>query len=394
MSIRDPAGKYETVKLRPEDELLLYCARTDVNPEIKDKILSLIQNNLDWNYLLKLASRHRLMSLLYHNLNFTCPDLVPEDILKRLKDNFNVNVRKNLMLTGELVKVLNLLKSEGINAIPYKGPVLASMAYGNIGLRQFSDIDIFIPESEVLKAKKLVLSNDFTLCFEFSHITDKFYLKTQREYGFVNIKTGIMTEIHWDFHGPFFYLPLEPNFFYEDLNTVNINGRTVQSFTLENLIFILCIHSAKHDWENLGWICDISELIQRHEMDWKLIIEKAGQLGIQRILSINLFLAMDLFGLKLPNEISDNINSDPAVIEMSSLIKNRLLSETLPQLSLVNKTFFDLKKRENIYYGIKDCILSLTSPAYPDFESLHLPEFFYPLYYLFRPIKLLKRYKI
>ena len=394
MSIFNVTSKYENIKLRSEDELLLCCARTHVNPEIKDKILSLIGNKLDWDYLLNLASRHRLLPLLYHNFNYICPEMVPEDILKELKDKFNANVRKNLMLTGELIKVLNLLESKDITAIPYKGSILASMAYGNIGLRQFGDIDIFIPETDVLEAKKLLLSNEFVLCFEFDHITDKFYLKTQREYGLLNTNTGIVTELHWDFHGPFFYLPLETDYFYDSLKTVDINGFNVSSFTPENLLIILCIHNAKHDWEKLGWICDISQLIQNYKMDWTLILEKSGQLGIQRIVNINFSLANDLFELKLPEDILNSLNSDPVIKKISLLIKSRLFSEATYEFSLINKLFFDLRKRESLYYGIKDCILGLTVPAYPDFESLRLPEFFYPLYYLFRPIKLLKRYKI
>ena len=394
MPIFDKNDKYEIPKLRLEDELLLFCARTNVNPEIRDKILSLIENNLDWDYLLKLASRHRLMPLLYYNLNSTCPELVPEGILSELKEYFNANVRKNLMMTGELIKVLNLLEAEGIKAVPYKGPVLASMVHGNIGLREFGDLDVFVPRSDVLKAKNLLLSENYNLCLEFEHITDKFYLKTQREYALFNNNNGIVTEIHWDFHGPFFYLPLESDFFCDDLKIVNINDFKVSSFTPENLFIILCIHNAKHDWENLGWICDIHELIQNYKLNWTSIIEKTTKLGTQRIVFINLFLAKHLLGLNIPEKLLHDLDSDLQVKKMSISIINRLFSKTEHPFNLINKTFFDFKKRENIYYGFKDCVFGLTTPTYPDFEILTLPNLLYPLYYVFRPFNLLKRYKI
>ena len=130
MLIFNATPKYETVKLRPEDEILLCCARTDVNSEIRDKILFLIQNEINWDYLLKLAFRHRLTPFLYHNLNYICSEMIPGDILNELNERFNANVRKNLMIAGELIKVLNSLASEGITAVPYNEPVLASMAYG------------------------------------------------------------------------------------------------------------------------------------------------------------------------------------------------------------------------------------------------------------------------
>ena len=38
--------------MRPEDKLLLYCARRDVGPEIKENIAAVINEEFDWQYLL------------------------------------------------------------------------------------------------------------------------------------------------------------------------------------------------------------------------------------------------------------------------------------------------------------------------------------------------------
>jgi hypothetical protein len=50
--------------IRKEDELLLLCAKTQINNEIKNQIKSLIQQEIDWNYLLKRSSEHKLTPLL------------------------------------------------------------------------------------------------------------------------------------------------------------------------------------------------------------------------------------------------------------------------------------------------------------------------------------------
>ena len=100
-----------------------------------------------------MASKHKLTPLLYRNLNSICPKMVPEDILDELKNYFNANVRKNLLMTGELIKILKLLKFNDINAIPYKGPVLANLAYGNLAFREFDDIDILVNKLDILNPK-------------------------------------------------------------------------------------------------------------------------------------------------------------------------------------------------------------------------------------------------
>ncbi len=61
------------------------------------------------------------------------------------------------------LKSWKLLKENGINAVTYKGPVLASQAYGNIGLREFGDIDIFINKKDALKVKKIMIYKGYEL---------------------------------------------------------------------------------------------------------------------------------------------------------------------------------------------------------------------------------------
>jgi hypothetical protein len=387
MSIIYPSNKYETVKLRPEDEILVCCARTNVNSEIKAKILFLVQNKLDWDYLLDLTSRHRLIPLLYHNLSSICPELVPEDILSELKEYFDANVRKNLMMTGELIKIISLLESEGITAVPYKGPVLASIAYGNIGLREFNDLDILISQSDALNVKKTMLSNGYEL-YHPINIKDSFYMQLEPEYQFINKSNMIIIEIKWKFEGNFFSFLDSLS---SKLTNFDLNGFKVQTFSLVNYLLILCIHCAKHDWNSLSWICDISEVIQHENIDLLETLKKAEELGLKRVLLINISLARDFFGLELPNEILCHLNSDHNIKKISIQIKKRLFGQN-KQLNLFDKFFLDLNKRENKIDSIRDCINGLTRPTYIDFKEVSIPEFLFPLYYLIRPILLLKRY--
>ena len=128
-------------KIHPEDELVICCARIIMDLKTKEKIVSIIHEDLDWQHVIQLASMHKLIPLLYHNLNSICPEMVPGDVLGELKDYYHANVRKNLLLTGELIKITNLLNLNGINSFTYKGPVLSILAYKNLALRNFNDID-------------------------------------------------------------------------------------------------------------------------------------------------------------------------------------------------------------------------------------------------------------
>lgn len=380
----------QSIKITNEDKILLLCARTQLNPEIKSKLIKLIHSDIEWEYLLKVAAIHRLTPLLYHNLNSICPELVPEDILDELKNYFNVNVRKNLLMTGELIKILKLFKTNGIDVIPYKGPVLADLAYGNIIFREFGDIDILINKLDVLTAKNLMISNGYELYAPIK-INDKFYMKLESEFQFINKNTGTIIELKWKIEGNFFYLPKNSNNVLKHLEKIDSNGFEICTFSPVNLILILCIHAAKHDWNRLSWICDISELVKSQEnINWQEILDKSEKMNIKRILLVNLLLANDLFKLELSYDILMSINSDSSILSISNQIKKRIFENK--SLNIFHKLISDLEKRDSLIYGFRDCINGLTRPTYADFIEISLPEFLIFLYFLIRPFLLLKRY--
>jgi len=80
----DVSGK---VNFRPEEELILCCARTDLRSDIEFKILSLLKKDLDWHYILDEAFYHKMTPLLYLNLN-KYPDMVPVNVLSDLENKF------------------------------------------------------------------------------------------------------------------------------------------------------------------------------------------------------------------------------------------------------------------------------------------------------------------
>ena len=146
---------------RREVEVLLACARTPRRSDTADQIRALLREETDWKYLLRVAREHRVVPLLFSHLNATCPEAVPEAALNELRNHSHENTRRNLLLTGELLKLLNLFEAHGICVIPFKGPTLAAMAYGNLALREFDDLDILVRKQDVPRAEELLVSMEY-----------------------------------------------------------------------------------------------------------------------------------------------------------------------------------------------------------------------------------------
>jgi len=141
----------------PEKQLLIYCARTRMRPEIAEKIRLLAAGALNWDALLSEAEGNAVVPLLYRQLNAIAADVVPTPRMQRVSEASRANTLRCLSLTAALVQILRLFQSEGIVALPYKGPVLAAQAYGDVLLRQFDDVDIIVRDRDMAKAHVVML---------------------------------------------------------------------------------------------------------------------------------------------------------------------------------------------------------------------------------------------
>jgi hypothetical protein len=379
------------LKIVPEDELLLLCARTVLKSENKIKIRFLIEKGIDWDRLIQRAHQHRLTQLLYWNLK-DFPEDIPENVLVDLKKDFQVNAQRNLLMLGELLKILKLLEAEDITAVSYKGLVLADYAYGNIALRQFGDIDIFVYRRDVLKVKEILMHRGYKPQFEIEGFVEKKFIKSQREYKFFNQDKEISLEFHSEFFGLSFSFSGDLGFLYsaENFETIKIHNQKLFSFNPENMLLVLCTHAAGHRWIRLSWICDISELIQSHEINWDYTLKKADELGIIRLLLVNLNLAVDLFDLDLPDTILKSLSSKKVNMMVFKVKKALFDSESSESMFQMVDVRFNI--RENRLLRIKDILRTLFLPTNNEWKILSLYPFLLPFSYFIRFIKVLKDY--
>lgn len=113
----------------------------------------MLLSQLDWEYLRSAADRHSAIPLLLAAVVAANSPAVPAAVLADLQTANHQNTNSNFVLTGELFKLLDLLKTNNIQAIPFKGPTLAVRAYGDLLLRQFGDLDILISQSDVKRTR-------------------------------------------------------------------------------------------------------------------------------------------------------------------------------------------------------------------------------------------------
>ena len=370
--------KFREWRKKTEVELLLCCIRTDINTATSEQISTLLQKQINWNYLLQIASQYNVIPLLYSTINNNFRSAVPEAILNQLQNDFYGNAQRNMFLTQELLDLLSLFKAHEILAIPFKGPVLAALAYDNLLLRQFCDLDILVHPRDIQKAKNLLISQGYHLRSQLNW-----------EYDFFHPQRQVNVDLHQKITPSYCSLPLKFDNLWSRLKSVSVAGANVVSLQPEDLLLILVAQSAKDFMEGrqrLLQICDVAELIRTHqEMDWEYVLKQARMLGNQRILFVSLLLATNMLGTALPEAVRQRMEADSVAKLLAQQVSERLF---YPENNLVGGPLFYLRVRERL----RDKVKYFAIPKSEDRMFLQLPGFLSFLYYLIRPLRLVGKY--
>jgi Uncharacterised nucleotidyltransferase len=387
---------------RPEAELLLLCSRIRLKPDKAQRARELLEEGIDWDYVTQQALYHGTIPLLFRNLSLFCPDRIPAATLNQFRDFSNGIACSNLRLTGELLSLLNLFRRYGIRALPIKGPALAATVYGNLALRQFTDLDILIPREDMVKAKELLIQQGYSPNLQLTASQESDYLKSHHDYKFIRAKDGLVIEIQWGITERLFSFPLDFADLWNRCEKLSLAGVELLSLALEDLLLLLCVHGSKHRWEQLKWICDIAELVDayRQKIDWGRVLDRARMLGGERMLLLGLFLASDLLRADLPAGVPKKMAAHPQIKCLSEKVNDGLFRQTSGPLRLADEPpFFYLKMRERLsdrldllWKYLPEYFLRTIVPNSKDSAFLELPPYLSISYYAIRPIRLLSEH--
>ena len=339
-----------------------------------------------------------MVPLLYRNLMLTSPKKVPKAVMTRLRNEYLFNSSRNLKLTRELLLIIENFEAKDIPIMPFKGPVLAEQVYGDIALRSFKDLDLLIPEREYNRAEELLKSLGYLNNLKLTPAQNASFLKSEHHHHFGNDKTGTSLELHWRISTSLFSLQPDLSGAWNRAGITTILGKKVPSFSPEDTLLILCEHGARHQWSQLSWIYDVAGIIETKKINLPCLIEQSERIGNKRPLLLGLLLASDLLDTSLSPEIYWMAKGDKPVRENAEQVKKDLFtrdsfegsSELYASESRNELEFYFLLMSR---YQILGTLLRAFTPRMKDFKIASLPDALFPLYYLVRPLRLIKTHK-
>jgi hypothetical protein len=275
-----------------ESELLLLCARTQLDNQQTDRLRKLIQQELNWEYFYKVARRHSLVPPVYRRLELAAKEADCPEVLRQFRKGYRENAARNLILTRELVSLIRDLKQIVIEAVPFKGPALALAAYKDSSLRRYIDLDLIVRRRDITRARDLLITRGYSAGKNWDQRQESVLLNAQHNIQFSRDDGQFIVELHWRVATQLFAASLNAEDFWPNLKTMALENITVKTLSTEDLLFSLCVHGSRHLWERLSWICDVAELISvSPEIEWEPFLQRAQETETERMLLLGLHLA-------------------------------------------------------------------------------------------------------
>ena len=368
-----------------EFDILRTCARARLAPAHRDRLQSLLGGCVDWPGLLRLANLHKLGPLLHHHLK-PVANLVPEDIRAQLAQAYMDNARHNLLLLAELRRVLDSFQSRGIQAVPFKGPLLAIALYGDAAMRQCVDLDILVRRRDLPVAGEILVSLGYRIALQTKWPADSVRLRTEYHFPFVKQHGPVAIEVHAELTPYYFAFPIHQEEARSRLFDVQVNRAAIPTLGPEDLLLFLCAHGTKHLWSWLEMIGSFAEHVRSHpEIHWESVRAKAARLGGSRMLLLSLLVAERFTGLELPAWAT--AACDPEASELVNWVE-RFYGPASRLPVEAEKAWFHLRCRERLRDRIRYLLLLWLAPNWDELEFLPLPRALFPLYWVIRPLRL------
>jgi len=383
---------------RLEERLFIQSANTHLRGE--DTISHLLQEDLDWQYTIDTAYEHCVTQLLYHALSDYGSAVTPDWVLTELQAQCQRIAQQNLQYTHELVELVSAIRAQDTPVIPYRGPVLASIGYGDIGLRQFKDLDLLVYQDDIPAVKDLLLERGYEPRYwldsteELTETQERLYTKFCRDYPFQN-DAGIEVELHWRVVSRDFPTDITMDRVWDRAEDVSIGGSQLAVLSPEDRLLMLLVHGSRHRWERLSWIVDVAQVLTTADIDMAAVWRRAYAQNCKRMVVLGFVLINDLFDIKVPLEVTDYLKTDKQMDRLVSTRHDHLF--VAPYEEKVEVHIEQAELLDHRWQWLHFWLWWAFSPDRPTIERFAFPSQLAPLYRVGRLSRLLalgaKRFK-
>jgi hypothetical protein len=371
-----------------ETEILLLCARPELDDAAVGRLLGLLQDGPDWHLLFELANGYRMTPRLTLWLNRHAQDLLIDEVRSALHEYHVQSTRHNLLLAAEVLRIIDLLAAAGMDVVSFKGPVSAMLVYGDLALRACGDIDLLVRQHDHARAEQILESTGYKVMQHYDVAMQSSLWHEQRQ---------ISVDLHWGI--PPDHLHLRSDLLWEAVEPVELLGRPVPSFSARDTLLVTAVNVVKEYWKpSLHQLTDVVVITRDYrDEDWRAAFSRARDIGCQRLLVAALLLARRLLDVPLPAagpaRLFRHKGLNRAVDELAYHLflpfDEQSPAAALKPVHLRHARNYYLAMTDSFRQRVYDWLMWAGAPNQADEGFVKLPKHLTFLYILIRPLRLL-----
>lgn len=334
----------------------------------------------DWTRVVEMALHHRVAPSLLAVLDTADRRLIPVDLLAALRAHCETQRAMSQAIIDELWALLGVLGDQGIKAIPFKGPLLGELLFGDFRWRSPGDIDLLVRRGDVaavravLEARGYVDAGRGHRAQPLTTAQREIYERFQCEYQFIRHVDEMVVEPHWELSQRALAIEVGYEGMLGRARPATARGRSFLALAPEDLLVALCVHGAKHQWQRLAWIRDVAGLLAAYpDLDLGRILHEADERGYRRLMLLSLAVARDYGGAVLPTSIARQVESDTNLVSLLDDIGRQTLDPDAPEPRNDKIEPFRVRLRERAADRLKYRLRTVFTPRRQHLEVVRLP---------------------
>lgn len=377
----------------PEIELLLRCSLPPSMGAEPGRVRTLLGAELSWDRVLEIGGRHGVLPLLYRHVEAAPGHDVPDAVVERLRERADSTTVRNLRYADELHGIFEAFDEESIRAMPFKGPVLAEVSYGDLSLREFGDLDVLVHRRDVPAAVDALEARGYEWVEDAPRLDDSpllggpFTMPLLCEY---QLERGDRTvEVRWRVGEPERPFGLGFETMWDRRDTASVAGVELPVLDPDDRLLMLAYHGTKHRWHLLKWIGDFAVTLERADTEWDELFRRAGTHGVERKLLVGIALVTSLFDLSIPERVERRVSQDGRAGELAASVVAEIEAGPPERPSSRERLVYNARATDSPTDALGMVLRRQhLHPTVYEYERLPLPGVCHPLYYPVVPVRL------
>jgi len=259
------------------------------------------------------------------NLVDQCPDWVSPDndmVFRRYLDQRRAAAAEGL---AQLARIAAAMSASGVQAVPFKGPVLAELAYGDPALRQFDDLEVLVEPAQAERALAVVGRLGYRSALEdlSPGRLRAFHRDNGQDSLFADSKLTVA--LHWSLTPRSLAMRIDVPTMISRADSIIVGGHILPCLSVEDSALLLAVQAGKARWGRVQPAQDLAALAVRYPlMNWDIVLVRANQCGLRRAVLLALLLAADLFQAPIPADLLAVARHDPQCRALAQMVRGRV----------------------------------------------------------------------